>query len=113
MTRHVEIPAGIQPAAGQRALWRIEGHSVALFNVDGVLFALEDRCPHAGSSLVTGLVEGRSVQCRAHGLRFDLATGCMRGANGLRVRTYAIEIRDGRTFLQLEEQGGLERACAT
>ncbi len=39
------------------------------------VFALDQRCSHAGASLLTGQILGRSVECRAHGCRFDLASG--------------------------------------
>ena len=55
------------------------------------------------SSLFSGSLSGRTVQCRAHGLRFDLVTGCMSGAGGFGVKTYRIEVRDGRTFLTMPE----------
>lgn len=39
------------------------------------VFALDQRCSHAGASLLTGQILGRAVECRAHGCRFDLASG--------------------------------------
>jgi 3-phenylpropionate/trans-cinnamate dioxygenase ferredoxin subunit len=36
------------------------------------------------------------VTCRAHGLRFDLATGCMRSSLPLRLRTYPVRVEGGR-----------------
>ena len=89
------------PAIGARALLRVDGHCIALFNVEGVLYAIDDSCPHAGSSLLGGVLSGRTVQCRAHGLRFDLVTGRMPGAESLGVRTYRVETCDGRTMITL------------
>ena len=48
-----------------------DGRTIVLFKVDGAIHALDDSCPHAGSSLAAGKLEGAFVQCRAHGLRFD------------------------------------------
>lgn len=89
MMRHVDLPDDRIPARGQRSILRLEGKSIALFNVDDTLYAIDDSCPHAGGSLVVGKLDGRMVQCPAHGLKFDLATGCMRGG-GLAVATYAV-----------------------
>ena len=100
--RYITIPPALRPDPGQRSLWRVEGRAIAVFNVDGTLYAIDDGCPHSGASLVGGIVEGRSVRCRAHGLRFDLSNGCMPGANGLRVRTYPIEMRGDEACLGLE-----------
>jgi len=89
MIRHVDLPEDRIPGRGQRSILHLEGRCIALFNVDDTLYAIDDSCPHAGGSLVVGKLDGRMVQCPAHGLKFDLATGCMRGG-GMAVATYAI-----------------------
>lgn len=42
MTRRIPVPAGKHPQAGGRALFEFEDKSLALFNVDGQLFAIDD-----------------------------------------------------------------------
>jgi 3-phenylpropionate/trans-cinnamate dioxygenase ferredoxin subunit len=94
--------AGIEqlPEGGRRLL-RPAGREIALFNVQGCLYAIDDSCPHAGGSLVIGPLDGTTVTCRAHGLRFDLASGCMRGGAGLRLRSYPVRIEQGRIEVDL------------
>jgi 3-phenylpropionate/trans-cinnamate dioxygenase ferredoxin subunit len=77
-----------------RAFVLIDGRSIALFRVDDTIYAIDDTCPHNGASLVGGKLEGCFVQCPAHGLRFNLATGSMRNG-GLAVTTYPTRIVDG------------------
>jgi 3-phenylpropionate/trans-cinnamate dioxygenase ferredoxin component len=101
MPRYLEVPQASVPEIGSRSLLRIEGRNIALFNVEGVLYAIDDACPHAGSSLLNGVLSGRTVQCRAHGLRFDLATGCMPGADTFGVKAYPVEVNDGRASITL------------
>jgi len=48
---------------------------LALFNVNGTLYAIDDTCPHRGAPLWEGLVENLDVTCPWHGARFDLNTG--------------------------------------
>ena len=49
---------------------------VALFNLDGTIYAIEDVCTHDGGPLVEGqVVNGCLVQCPRHGARFDIRTG--------------------------------------
>lgn len=72
----------------------IGGKQIALFNVDGQIFATDDSCPHAGSSLGWGLFEGNVVKCRAHGLRFNVTTGNIVDGTGLAVRTYPTRIHE-------------------
>jgi nitrite reductase/ring-hydroxylating ferredoxin subunit len=53
----------------------VNGRTVALFNVNGTFYALDDTCPHAGGPLSEGDVEGEEVTCPWHAARFDLTTG--------------------------------------
>lgn len=94
MSRRVQLPADFRLAPGGRRLLDIEGHSIALFNIDGVLYAIGDDCPHHGASLCHGRLEGRMIQCPAHAMCFDLATGAM-PFGGLRLATYPVACRDG------------------
>lgn len=94
MIRRIEVPQGQVPALGQRALLDIERRNLALFNVEGQFYAIDDSCPHQGSSLCAGKLEGRVIQCRAHGLRFDLASGQLLNSPQVKVARYPVE-RDG------------------
>jgi len=48
---------------------------IAVFNIDGELYAIEDICTHDGGELTGGIVDGREVECPRHGARFDITTG--------------------------------------
>lgn len=48
---------------------------VALFNVDGALYAMDGVCPHAGGPLGEGTLRGTVVTCPWHGWQFDVANG--------------------------------------
>ena len=99
MNRRVPVPAGRLPQAGGRALLDLEGKSLALFNVDGELLVIDDSCPHQGSSLCGGRLEGRVIQCCAHGLRFDLRTGYLLNSTALKVAQYPVEVIDDQAFI--------------
>ena len=51
------------------------GRVIALFNVNGTLYALDGICPHAGGPLGEGTLEGSVVTCPWHGWQFDVTTG--------------------------------------
>jgi 3-phenylpropionate/trans-cinnamate dioxygenase ferredoxin subunit len=71
---------------------------LAVFNVDGVLYAIDDTCTHANASLSDGDVDpdACTVECPFHISQFDLRTGKPRSLPASRpVRTHAVEIRDG------------------
>ncbi len=48
---------------------------LALFNVGGTYFAIDDTCPHSGGPLSDGDVEDQQVVCPWHGATFNLADG--------------------------------------
>jgi 3-phenylpropionate/trans-cinnamate dioxygenase ferredoxin subunit len=79
-----------------------DGRLVVLFKVAGEIFALDDSCPHAGSSLAAGRFDGRTVTCPGHGLRFDVRTGCIPAVDGLRATTYPVQVSDGEVFVGTE-----------
>jgi 3-phenylpropionate/trans-cinnamate dioxygenase ferredoxin component len=51
------------------------GAFVAVYNLDGVLYGIEDVCTHDGGELAGGPIEGLSIECIRHGAKFDLQTG--------------------------------------
>ena len=53
----------------------VRGKQIALFNVDGNYFAIDDTCSHSGGPLSEGICEDTVVTCPWHGMRFDLKTG--------------------------------------
>jgi 3-phenylpropionate/trans-cinnamate dioxygenase ferredoxin component len=54
---------------------RIDDPAIAVFNVEGNLFAISDICTHAEGLLSEGTIEGETVECPLHGATFDLRTG--------------------------------------
>jgi 3-phenylpropionate/trans-cinnamate dioxygenase ferredoxin subunit len=57
-------------------LVEIDNIRIALFNLNGEYYAIEDVCTHDGGPLVEGeIVNGHEVKCPRHGARFDIRTG--------------------------------------
>lgn len=83
MTQTILIAPGDAPDAGSRKIKFVDGRSIVLFNVDGVIHAIDNSCPHNGASLANGRLDGHVLQCPAHGLRFDLVSGRVIGAPGM------------------------------
>ena len=58
--------------------WRsldVDGVAVAVFNLDGECYAIEDLCSHDGGILTGGALEGEQIVCPRHGARFSVKTG--------------------------------------
>ena len=103
MSPWIDAMAAEEVRGGARRLLRVGSHEIALFCVGERVHAIADSCPHQGASLVSGRLDGGAVSCRAHGLRFDLTTGCMRGASGFGVRVYPVRIHDGQVQVDLAQ----------
>ncbi|HMF57244.1 MAG TPA: Rieske 2Fe-2S domain-containing protein [Pyrinomonadaceae bacterium] len=70
------------------------GAELALYNVGGQFYAIENFCPHRGAPLAEGQLCGHTVECDWHGWRFDLLTGACLNHTGA-VESYAVTIEDG------------------
>ena len=62
-------------APGQVKAVEVEGQTIALFNVDGIFYAIGDTCTHMGGPLSEGSLDGTTVTCPWHGASFDVCTG--------------------------------------
>jgi 3-phenylpropionate/trans-cinnamate dioxygenase ferredoxin subunit len=88
---------------GEVCVVKIGQERVAVFNADGELYAIEDRCSHQEAYLSDGWVEGRLVECPLHAAVFDLRTGCPTGPPASRpVRVYPVQVRDGVVYVDDE-----------
>ena len=78
-----------------------DGDNVAVYNVNGEFYAIEDSCPHRGAPLSEGNLCGHVVECGLHGWEFDVRTGyCLTVAD--RVKTYPLQIEDGLVSVVLD-----------
>ena len=69
---------------------------VVLANVEGEIYALEDRCSHQDYPLSAGEIEDGQIECTFHGARFDACTGRATQLPAIApVRTFQVEVRDG------------------
>ena len=81
---------------------RSRGTRVALANVAGTLFAIDDTCTHRGCSLGDGKLNGSTVQCACHGSRFDVTSGeVVRGPAEEPVRSYPVHVANGEVQVDL------------
>ena len=84
---------------------RVQGTvAIAVFNVDGELFAIDDTCTHQDASLSDGWLEGCAVECPLHAACFDLRTGHPTGPPAKKaVRTHGVVVEDGLVYVRESE----------
>lgn len=72
---------------------------IAVFNLDGELYAIEDVCTHDGGELTGGVVEGHEIECPRHGARFDIRTGAVLCPPAYEpVAKFPVRIEDGAVY---------------
>lgn len=89
---------------GSHRVVDVDGVQVAVFNLAGELYAIEDVCSHDGGILTGGTVEGDCIVCARHGARFSIRTGEALSAPAyeptaklpVRVHDAVVEVRDDR-----------------
>lgn len=76
MSEFIKVATKDEIPLGGSKLVEVDFIRVALFNLEGTIYALEDMCTHDGGPLVEGdVVNGCEVMCPRHGARFDIRTG--------------------------------------
>jgi nitrite reductase/ring-hydroxylating ferredoxin subunit len=81
------------PKTGEAVLREVAGFEIALVNVDGEFFALDNRCPHTGGPLADGEVNGAFLECPWHFAVFDVRTGSLvEGLASRPARTFPVRV---------------------
>ena len=99
--KHIDVCAVEDIPPGKSRPVRADGRDIALFNVDGTVYAIENSCLHQGAALSGGQLCGRQVTCRAHGWRFDVTTGRLCSSPKLGVATFPVNISGDRVLVTI------------
>lgn len=75
MTEFVKVADLNEIKLGQRKIIEFEDVTVALLNVKGEYFCIEDVCTHDGGPVAEGQLDGYSIECPRHGALFDIRDG--------------------------------------
>ena len=75
MASFLKVAAVSELPPGGAKVVEAQGKEIALFNVNGSLYALDNLCPHAGGPLAEGTVQEDAIECPWHGACFNLKTG--------------------------------------
>ncbi|MED4286877.1 Rieske (2Fe-2S) protein [Priestia megaterium] len=105
--RSVRVCSSEDLQPGQRKLVKVDGTEIAIFNLNGELYAVRNKCPHQGVSMVYGSIDGTMLpsdphtyeygrhneilRCPLHGWGFDLKTGnSLFDAEKCKLKTYDV-----------------------
>jgi 3-phenylpropionate/trans-cinnamate dioxygenase ferredoxin component len=84
MAQFVKVASADELVPGSTKQVEVNGKSIALFNLNGNYYALDNECTHRGGPLAEGYVEGESVTCPWHGAQFSIKSGAVKGSPATR-----------------------------
>ena len=86
-------------------VYEVGDHEVAVCNVDGAFYAIDDLCTHDGGSLDQGELEDAEIECPRHGARFDVRTGAAVQLPAFQpVETHAVRVDGDDVQVEVEHQ---------
>ena len=90
------------PRRGARCVNTSSGRIAIFRTIADQVFAIDNRCAHKGGPLSEGIVHGTSVTCPLHNWVYDLQTGQAQRPDEGEVRTFTVEVVDGRLSMALD-----------
>ena len=78
-----------------------DGPGIALFNVDGTYFAVEDNCPHMDAPLHDAICNRGVITCMWHGWQFELDTGVSLMSDRIAVARYPVTVEGDAIFIEI------------
>ncbi len=103
MARLVKVATTKDLPPGTAAAFDVEGQTIAVFNVGGAYYAIDDTCPHGNAPLSQGKVQGTRVICPWHWAEFDLRTGAVLAPPAFEdVRTYKVVVEGDAVMVEIE-----------
>jgi nitrite reductase (NADH) small subunit len=91
---------GELPQAGEAKEFSAGSRALCIANVDGVIRALDNECPHRGGPLAEGVIEEGKVVCPWHAWAFDAATG-INDESQERVAVFPVSFQGEEVFVQM------------
>jgi nitrite reductase/ring-hydroxylating ferredoxin subunit len=74
--------------------------ALAVFNLDGAFYVIDDQCTHGPGSLSEGYIEDDVIECNFHNGQFNIRTGeVMSPPCVVPVRTYPTSVEDGEVYI--------------
>jgi nitrite reductase/ring-hydroxylating ferredoxin subunit len=98
MAQFVKVASTSEVTPGQCRVVEAEGKTLALSNVDGTFYAIDNTCIHQGGPLGEGSLQGNTVTCPWHAWEYDVTTGKNTMNPSMGVGSYPVKV-DGDNVL--------------
>ncbi len=86
---------------GQGKIVEVNGKDIALFNIKGKFYAIDNTCLHAGGPVGEGELNENVVTCPWHGWQYDVTTGKSVMPGSVKVNSYKVEIKGKEIFVEI------------
>ncbi len=97
----VKVASTQEIAPGSGKTIEVNGHVVALFNVDGNFYAIDNTCAHQGGPLGEGMLDGTTVVCPWHAWEYDVTTGkCLTNPSAVQ-KQFNVKIEGEDIFVEI------------
>jgi nitrite reductase (NADH) small subunit len=97
----VKVAAVADVPAGTGKVIETGGKQIALFNVEGTFYAIDNTCKHRGGPLGEGELDGTTVVCPWHGWEYDVTSGANIDDPGVKLGCYPAKVESGDVLIEL------------
>lgn len=104
MTEFVKVASTDEIVPGGCKSVEVSGSRIALFNVAGKFFAMDDTCAHRGGPLGEGALDGTIVTCPWHGWQYDVSSGACQTNPSVQMACYGVRIDGDDIMVALEQE---------
>ena len=102
MSEYIKMAERHEIPKNKMKVFKVEDHEILVVNVEGELYAFENRCPHMGYPLYFGRLEGKVLTCGFHYAKFDVTTGkSLRSITDKPLKKFKIKIQNSLVQVEL------------
>lgn len=103
MAKTVKVAQTGDLSPGTGKVVQADGRSIALFNVEGTFFAIDNTCTHRGGPLGEGALSGDTVVCPWHGAHFNVKTGVVTSPPApAGVRSFPVKVEGNDVLVEVD-----------
>jgi nitrite reductase/ring-hydroxylating ferredoxin subunit len=102
MTKFKRVANVTSISSGKAAVFDVDGKKIAVYNVAGVFYAVDNACSHRGGPLGEGSLHGTTITCPWHGAQFDVTSGQVLGLPASAdITSYATKVEEGGVWVAI------------
>jgi NAD(P)H-dependent nitrite reductase small subunit len=92
MREFIRVASTDDVKPGNGMVVEMNDKALALFNIDGTIYAIDNTCVHRGGPLGEGDLEGDTVSCPWHGWQYNVKTGACVNNPAAKIETYQVKV---------------------